>query len=233
MAKNEQKQVLKTVPIQGKDYVMVHTRIIAFHEMYPNGSLTCKITEQDEKTITMEATAIPDVSKPERFFNGYAHEVKGVGFLNDTSHIENCDTSAKGRALGTLGIGIEESFASDHEMFNAKLQKAEINTIKGLKPIIYNFIKLYGEAQGWLKLAFDFGIVDKTKFQKILNNVFSGDSIVEIKNNISKLETQLNTKNKQLKESEKFLQYEEEVKTQQQKMTEALKNYEESSVKRG
>ena len=129
MAKNEQKQALRTIDIQGKDYVQVHTRIIAFHEMYPNGSLTCKIIHQDDKTITMEATATPDVSKPERCFNGYASEVKGVGFVNSTSHIENCDTSAKGRALGTLGIGIEESFASDHEIFNAKLQKVEIDTI--------------------------------------------------------------------------------------------------------
>tara|TARA_Y100001938_G_scaffold47486_2_gene66096 strand:- start:3288 stop:3986 length:699 start_codon:yes stop_codon:yes gene_type:complete len=232
MAKNEQKQTLRTIDIQGKDYVQVHTRIIAFHEMYPNGSLTCKIIHQDDKTITMEATAIPDVKKPERCFNGYASEVKGVGFVNSTSHIENCDTSAKGRALGTLGIGIEESFASDHEVFNAKLQKVEIDAIKRLKPLVNKFFKLVGESQNWLKIAFDLGIVDRSKFQQILDGVFVGDSSNDINNNITRLEKQLGSKKKQLEDSEKFQQFQEEAKNQQAKIKAALEDYE-TPVKEG
>ena len=39
--------------------------------------------------------------------------------MNKTSYLENAETSAIGRALGTLGIGIEDSFASANEVKTA------------------------------------------------------------------------------------------------------------------
>ena len=51
--------------------------------------------------------------------NGLAEEFKGSTFINKTSYVENCETSAWGRALGNLGIGLETSVASADEMQNA------------------------------------------------------------------------------------------------------------------
>ena len=47
---------------------------------------------------------------------GYAQEEKTTSFVNETSFVENCETSAVGRALGFLGIGIKDSIASADEL---------------------------------------------------------------------------------------------------------------------
>ena len=48
-----------------------------------------------------------------------AEEEKGSTFINKTSYLENCETSAWGRALGNFGIGIDTSVASANEVGNA------------------------------------------------------------------------------------------------------------------
>ena len=50
---------------------------------------------------------------------GTAYEKEGANFINKTSYIENCETSAVGRALGMCGFGIEVSVASAEEVQNA------------------------------------------------------------------------------------------------------------------
>ena len=51
--------------------------------------------------------------------NGYAQEKESSSFINKTSFIENCETSAVGRALGMCGFGIDTSIASYEEVQNA------------------------------------------------------------------------------------------------------------------
>ena len=50
---------------------------------------------------------------------GHAYEKEDSSFINKTSYLENCETSAVGRALGFLGIGIDSSIASKEEVINA------------------------------------------------------------------------------------------------------------------
>ena len=50
---------------------------------------------------------------------GHAHEEKGSSNINKTSYVENCETSAVGRALALLGIGIDTSIASANEVKDA------------------------------------------------------------------------------------------------------------------
>jgi len=109
----------KAVNISGKSYVLVSDRIIYFNENYPNGSITTEYVEQDER-VTFKATVIPDVEKPTRVFNAYSQAVWGVGMVNKTSALENAETSAIGRALGFMGIGVIESIASADEINKAK-----------------------------------------------------------------------------------------------------------------
>ena len=48
--------------------------------------------------------------------SGHAHETKNSSYINKTSHVENCETSAWGRALANFGIGIDSSVASANEV---------------------------------------------------------------------------------------------------------------------
>ena len=114
---------MKKIQIHGKDYVMVKDRIIFFNENCPNGSITTELKATDNSFI-FKAIITPDVEKPSRIFSGHAEEIIGSSQINKTSALENCETSAIGRALGCMGIGVEESFASADEIKNAKYQQS-------------------------------------------------------------------------------------------------------------
>jgi len=119
---------LKTVYIKGKDYVPVNERIRAFHELYPTGFITTEIVHQTDTTILMKASAYPEYtnySAVSRVFTGHAFERSDTGFINKTSHVENCETSAVGRALGFMNIGVETSIATAEEVANAIKQQEE------------------------------------------------------------------------------------------------------------
>ena len=57
---------------------------------------------------------------------GHAHEVRGSSNINKTSYVENCETSAVGRALAMLGIGIDTSIASANEVTEAIAKQQEL-----------------------------------------------------------------------------------------------------------
>ena len=113
----------KTTNIHGRSYVQVHERIKFFRqeEQYKNWAIKtdfpmltadealcrCTITDRDGAIIAV----------------GHAHELKSGSHINKTSFVENCETSAVGRALGMLGIGINESVASANEVELAMAQE--------------------------------------------------------------------------------------------------------------
>ena len=114
---------MKKIQIHGKDYVMVKDRIIFFNENFPNGSITTEL-KATENSFIFKAKITPDVENPNRKFTGHAEEIIGSSQINKTSALENCETSAIGRALGCMGIGVEESFASADEVKNAMYKQA-------------------------------------------------------------------------------------------------------------
>ena len=116
---------MNTIDIHGKPYVMVKDRVIHFNNEHPNGCIRSKLVERINNVVIFEAKVIPDVDKPERFFTGHAEEEIGSSQINQTSALENCETSTIGRALAMMGIGVNESFASGDEVANAVFQQKE------------------------------------------------------------------------------------------------------------
>lgn len=110
---NEQ---IKTTDIKGKEYAEVNQRINAFRKIYPNGFIRTEIISNENGLVVMKASVGVDNYV---MGTGLAYEKEDSTFINKTSYIENCETSAVGRALGMLGIGIETSVASAEEMQNA------------------------------------------------------------------------------------------------------------------
>jgi len=130
---------MKKIMIKDKPYISVNERIKEFHKLYSEGSIETEMLSSENGVCIFKATVCPDYSLPTiRKFIGHAYEKEGSTFINKTSYIENCETSAVGRALGMLGIGIDVSIASAEEVTNAVnnqntpveyINKAEISSI--------------------------------------------------------------------------------------------------------
>ncbi len=108
---------LQTIDVKGKAYVQVNERIKAFREICPCGCITTEIVKLEDGVVTMQATIYNEDGKP--LATGLAQEKEQSSFINKTSYIENAETSAVGRALGFLGIGVDGSMASADEVANA------------------------------------------------------------------------------------------------------------------
>ena len=104
------------------DYVQVNERIEKFYEKYPDGSIQTEIQSIVDGVVIIKAYAYRDREDP-RPATGHAYEKENSSFINKTSYIENCETSAVGRALAMLGFEIKKSIASKEEVENAKLQQ--------------------------------------------------------------------------------------------------------------
>lgn len=114
---------MKTINIKGKEYVEVNERIKYFRtnkEEYPKGQILTSIERLEDGVCVMRAEVYVN---DQLVSTGHAYEKEGSTFINKTSYIENCETSAIGRALGILGIGIDTSIASSEEVQNAIKQQ--------------------------------------------------------------------------------------------------------------
>ena len=105
---------LKTIKVQGgKEYAEVHTRVNYFRssEKYKDWGEDCEVVSQSDSSILMKAT----IYNPEGrvVSSGHAYEEKDGSRINQRNHVENCETSAVGRALGFLGIGSCLLYTSD------------------------------------------------------------------------------------------------------------------------
>lgn len=112
---------LPTINIKGKEYVLVKDRISHFNDTCPNWAIQTERISDGEKEI-IKAIVIPDCDKPARFFTWYSQAKRGDGYINQTSALENAETSAVGRALAMMGIGIIDSIASADEVNKAQNQ---------------------------------------------------------------------------------------------------------------
>ena len=122
---------LQAIDVKGKGYIEVNQRIKAFRMLYPNGSIQTNIESLENGVCVMRAVVFDDEQNVLGI--GHAYEKEGNGFINQTSYIENCETSAVGRALGMIGIGIETSIASAEEVQNAMVQQEERKTVNATK----------------------------------------------------------------------------------------------------
>jgi len=110
---------LKTQKIRGNDYVVVNERVRAFraHESFRDMSIETEILNISDDRVVMIAR-VRDAHGNIKA-TGHAEEVQTKSGVNSTSFIENCETSAVGRCLGFLGIGVDDSIATFEEVERA------------------------------------------------------------------------------------------------------------------
>lgn len=112
-----------TMDIKGKAYAEVNQRTKAFRMVYPEGTINTEIISLENGVCTMKATIM---NEGKILGTGFAQEKEGSTFINKTSYIENCETSAVGRALGMCGFGIDTSICSADELQNALLNQKRL-----------------------------------------------------------------------------------------------------------
>ncbi len=117
------KHQFKTTNIKGKAYVEVNERIKFFRTdaKYKGCGLVSEIVRLDDSECVIKAV-ITD-TEGNILATGIAQEFKTASRINATSYVENCETSAWGRALGNLGNGIDTYIATAEEIGQAVHQE--------------------------------------------------------------------------------------------------------------
>lgn len=125
-----------------ENYVPVQDRINEFWKKNPTGRIVTHMEHLDRedfpnRLVVVKAEIFKDLdpaSPP--VSTGYAKERESKGYVNATSFIENCETSAIGRALATLGYLVDRGRPSREEMqsveINLEEHSAILETIKEL-----------------------------------------------------------------------------------------------------
>ncbi len=119
----------KAITIKGKKYILVSDRVLYFNAHYPYGFIRTELVSNPESdNVIVKATVYPNdevdglkkdnigYSSTRREFTGYSQATKGDGLVNRTAALENAETSAVGRALAMMGIGVLDSIASSDEI---------------------------------------------------------------------------------------------------------------------
>ena len=111
---------LKAIDVKGKRYVMVNEKVKAFRTLFPEGFIHTDIISLENGVVVMQSKAGYYENGVERVLGtGLAFERQDSSFINKTSYIENCETSAIGRALSFIYLGADDSIASAEELANA------------------------------------------------------------------------------------------------------------------
>ena len=153
---------MKTINIKGKEYITVNERLIYFRtrDEFKGFGIKEDIVSIDDTEGIFKVTIYDSNGDP--IVSAHAQEYRDSSYINKTSFVENGFTSALGRALGYLGIGIDTSIASANEVENAVtnqksddrewLNESQLNaTLKGTKDqaekvlISYKMKKVYRE----------------------------------------------------------------------------------------
>ena len=145
------KQNKKTGEVTENEYAAVNQRIKAFRQCYPEGFIRTQMLSNENGVCVFRAevgyydSGIVSVI----LGTGTAYEKETSSFINQTSYIENCETSAVGRALGMCGFGIDTSVASYEEVANAiKNQEPKEDPAKQAeKPVEKPAEPVYTDAQ--------------------------------------------------------------------------------------
>lgn len=110
---------MKTINIKGKEYITVNERLIYFRNTneFKGFGIKEDIVSIDDTEGIFKVTIYDSNGEP--IVSAHAQEYRDSSYINKTSFVENGFTSALGRALGYLGIGIDTSIASANEVQNA------------------------------------------------------------------------------------------------------------------
>lgn len=98
------------------DYETVEERLVKYWEQYPDGRIATEIIEALPQRFIVKASLYRTEADAHPWTTGLAFELVTDRGVNATSALENCETSAIGRALANAGFATKGKRASREEM---------------------------------------------------------------------------------------------------------------------
>ena len=165
-----------TVPIHGKEYVLGATKIaLARRNLGTELDIVTKVIHQDDKQVMMQADIY---ISGKHIATGTGQEFRAASRINQTSYVENCETSCISRALSICGL-INNSVGSAEEVGiaianqSSELDKAlteldKVSHLGSYKSWLTNNQKLLQTVKANNPIAYNFFL---EKFNKIKNKL--------------------------------------------------------------
>jgi hypothetical protein len=110
-----------------ENYATVQERIAQFYQDFPDGSIRTFMVVHDGPEVIFEARVYrtPEEAAMGVYTSGWAREIEGKTPVNRTSHLENCESSAVGRALSNAGYATDSRRPSRSEMIKVARVREE------------------------------------------------------------------------------------------------------------
>jgi len=103
-----------------EDYETVEDRLSKFWKDYPDGRISTQIIEHTLQRFIVQAAIYRTEVDAQAWSTGFAEETVSTRGVNSTSALENCETSAIGRALANAGYASKGKRPSREEMVKVK-----------------------------------------------------------------------------------------------------------------
>jgi len=116
-----------------EDYETVEERLIKFWKEHPDGRIDTKLVDASATRFIVQAYIYRTEIDQYPWSTGLAEETISGRGVNATSALENCETSAIGRALASAGYATKGKRPSREEMAKVQEQskvKAELDKVK-------------------------------------------------------------------------------------------------------
>jgi len=105
------------------DYETVESRLVKFWKENPDGRIETELIEANANRFIIMARIFRTEADKQYWCSGHAYEIITDRGVNSTSALENCETSAIGRALANAGFATHGKRPSREEM--TKVARAE------------------------------------------------------------------------------------------------------------
>ena len=135
---SNQKGVVK---IKNKDYKLIVQRVNEFRQAHPEFGVETEVLHHDEIRVVAQVRIFDEQGRIRG--SGVAEEFREASRINQTSAMENCETSAFGRALASMGYGGDVAYASAEEVVNAMNTEATNDAVKHNHAVRENLEEIY------------------------------------------------------------------------------------------
>ena len=108
-----------------EDYETVEERLNKFWKEHPDGRIETALVESTLQRFIVKAAIYRTEVDAQAWTTGYAEETVSTRGVNSTSALENCETSAIGRALANAGYVTKGKRPSREEMSKVKANESK------------------------------------------------------------------------------------------------------------